>query len=152
MTSVGPTSKRSDDAPRISPTKRTTRATSSAGVGTRSPLGLTTVELAHQAVEAVRIVEQGARVVDEPAERRSDQRPERGTKVAQERRERPVGIGQEACRNGKPAALELVSDAAGGSIGHVTGTAASASLIARASRACAAARTIDSIDVERAAA
>src|SRR5687767_6730333 len=123
-TSVGPTSKRSEDAPRISPTKRTTRATSSAGVGTRPPMRFTVPELAHQAIEAVRIVEQRAWVVGERAERGSDQRPEGGTQVGQERREGPMGIEKKTGRSGKPAALELVGHAAGGAIGHVTGTEA----------------------------
>src|SRR5687768_1666075 len=137
MTSVGPTSKRSDEAPRISPTKRTTRATSSAGVGTRSPLGLTTLELAHQAVDPVRIVDQRTWVVGEPAERGSDQRPERGAKIAQERRERPMSIEEKTGRDGKPAALQLIGEAASGTIVHVTGTAASAWISACASRGCA---------------
>jgi len=71
----------------------------------------------------VRIVDQRTWVVGEPAERGSDQRPERGAKIAQERRERPMSIEEKTGRDGKPAALQLIGEAASGTIVHVTGTA-----------------------------
>ena len=81
------------------------------------------------------LVARVVRFVGEPAEGGSDQRPERGTQIAQERRERPMGIEQKTGRNGKPATLQLVGQATSGPIAHVTGTAASASISACASRA-----------------
>src|SRR5688572_17928850 len=142
-TSVGPTSNRSDDDPRISPTKRTMRPRSSAGVGMTH---LEVVELGYQALHRPAVVEQLAQEAGSAAADGAQQGAERGPRVGEQGRERQMRLEEQPCRGTQAAPLELLGHASRRIDPHVTlaRRRASASPAAWVSDAFVVATTIDS--------
>ena len=105
-TSVGPTSSRRDDEPRTSPTKLTRPLEELSGVGTRPP-ARSWFELLDEPVEAASGSSSSVGDVGARGVRRGDRSgPNAAAEVAQQRRERPMRVGEQPARHGEPAALE----------------------------------------------